>query len=165
MFPAPVITFIVTFILKSAFQWLMESSKNKAEIAKAKERRKGQENRHEVEDVEHVRSKIHKTMFSWTGTILAVSAFVFIIGIPKISPFIAQFQEPSVIILNGQEVLVKVHPTESTYVYTEERRGFIFQGRIEETDTISTTGITIMPFETHLISAIAACFFGWRRRN
>tara|TARA_Y100000593_G_scaffold77532_1_gene143580 strand:- start:15 stop:440 length:426 start_codon:yes stop_codon:yes gene_type:complete len=141
MFPPQVITFIVTFILRALVDKWMQAGEDRR-MEKAMDREWVEL---EVESQNNIRAQIPKLLFGWTTAILAIMAFSCIIGVRIVGPLFFD---------------VPVY-----FAFSETSPGFLFL--LEPTEKIQyleLPGITFLPSDSHLLSAIAGAFFGRIRR-
>ena len=141
MFPPQVITFIVTFVLRALIDKWMQAGEDRR-MERAMERDFAHM---EVEAQHSVRSQIPKLLFGWTTAVLAIMAFTCIIGVRIVGPLFFD---------------VPVY-----FAFTETSRGFLFLIEpVEHIKYLELPGITFLPSDSHLLSAIAGAFFGRVRR-
>ena len=141
MFPAEVITFIVTFVLRAIVDKWMQSGEDRR-MEKAMDR--------DWADLEtkiqtDVRAQIPKLLFGWTTSLLALLAFSCIIGVRIVGPLFFD---------------VPVY-----FAFPERSRGFLFiLEPAAKIQYLELPGITFLPSDSHILSAIAGAFFGRVRR-
>lgn len=141
MFPPQVITFIATFVLRALVdKWMQAGEDRRMERAMERDFAKM-----EVEAQHSVRSQIPKLLFGWTTALLAVMAFTCIIGVRIVGPLFFD---------------VPVY-----FAFSETSRGFLFfTDSVQRIQYLELPGITFLPSDSHLLSAIAGAFFGRVRR-
>ena len=141
MFPPQVITFIVTFVLRAIVdKWMQVGEDRRMERAMERDFA-----HMEVESQRCVRAQIPKLLFGWTTSLLAVMAFTCIIGVRIVGPLFFD---------------VPVY-----FAFTETSGGFWFLvDSVERIQYLELPGITFLPSDGHLLSAIAGAFFGKLRR-
>lgn len=141
MFPPEVITFIVTFVLRALIdKWMQAGEDRRMERAMDKDFAIM-----EAESQACVRAQIPKLLFGWTTALLAVMAFTCIIGVRIIGPLFFD---------------VPVY-----FAFSETSRGFLFFIEpVQRIQYLELPGITFLPSDSHLLSAIAGAFFGRVRR-
>lgn len=99
----------------------------------------------EAESQSCVRAQIPKLLFGWTTALLAVMAFTCIIGVRIVGPLFFD---------------VPVY-----FAFSETSRGFLFfLEPVQRIQYLELPGITFLPSDSHLLSAIAGAFFGRVRR-
>jgi hypothetical protein len=141
MFPPQVITFIITFVLRAVIDKWMQSGEDRR-MEKAMDRDMAEI---EANSQASVRGSISKMLFGWTTAILAIMAFTTIIGFRIIAPAFLD---------------VPVY-----FAYQENTTGFLFLLKSKEVmQFVELPGITFLPSDGHLLSAIAGAFFGRVRR-
>lgn len=141
MFPPQVITFIVTFVLRAVIDKWMQAGEDRR-MEKAMDRDMAEM---EANAQNNVRNNISKMLFGWTTAILAIVAFATIIGFRIIAPAFLD---------------VPVY-----FAYQESTSGFLFLLKAkEQMHFVELPGITFLPADGHLLSAIAGAFFGRVRR-
>ncbi len=141
MFPPQVITFIVTFVLRAIIDKWMQSGEDRR-MEKAMDRDWAELESH---NQNNVRAQIPKLLFGWTTAILALMAFTCIIGVRIVGPLFFD---------------VPVY-----FAFSETSRGFLFLLEpAERIQYLELPGITFLPSDSHLLSAIAGAFFGRVRR-
>lgn len=141
MFPPQVITFIVTFVLRAIIDKWMQAGEDRR-MEKAMDRDMAEL---EASAQNNVRNNISKMLFGWTTAILAIVSFTTIIGFRIIAPAFLD---------------VPVY-----YAYQESTSGFFFLLKSKEVmQFVELPGITFLPADGHLLSAIAGAFFGRVRR-
>jgi len=142
MFPPEVLTFIVTFVLRTVAEKWLSSGEEKAR-ARAMELQMIEQ---ELKAQNSIRAMIDKALFGWTMSILAFIAFGCIIGVRIVGPLFI----PDIPIF---------------YAYPEETSGFLFfTSGSEKVKFEQMQGITFLPSDSHILSAIAGCFFGRIRK-
>jgi hypothetical protein len=142
MFPPEVLTFIVTFVLRTVAEKWLSSGEEKAR-ARAMELKMIEQ---ELKAQNSIRAMIDKALFGWTMSILAFIAFGCIIGVRIVGPLFI----PDIPIF---------------YAYPEETSGFLFfTSGSEKVKFEQMQGITFLPSDSHILSAIAGCFFGRIRK-
>lgn len=142
MFPPEVLTFIVTFVLRTVAEKWLSSGEEKAR-ARAMELQMIEQ---ELKAQNSIRAMIDKALFGWTMSILAFIAFGCIIGVRIVGPLFI----PDIPIF---------------YAYPEETGGFLFfTSGSEKVKFEQMQGITFLPSDSHILSAIAGCFFGRIRK-
>jgi len=141
MFPPEVITFIVTFVLRAIVdKWMQAGEDRRMERAMDKDFAVM-----EAESQSCVRAQIPKLLFGWTAALLAVMAFTCIIGVRIVGPLFFD---------------VPVY-----FAFSETSRGFLFfLEPVQRIQYLELPGITFLPSDSHLLSAIAGAFFGRVRR-
>ena len=141
MFPPEVITFIVTFVLRAIVdKWMQAGEDRRMERAMDKDFAIM-----EAESQSCVRAQIPKLLFGWTTALLAVMAFTCIIGVRIVGPLFFD---------------VPVY-----FAFSETSRGFLFfLEPVQRIQYLELPGITFLPSDSHLLSAIAGAFFGRVRR-
>ena len=141
MFPPQVITFIVTFVLRAIIDKWMQAGEDRR-MEKAMDRDMAEL---EATAQASVRNSISKMLFGWTTAILAIVAFTTIIGFRIVAPAFLD---------------VPVY-----FAYQESTSGFFFLLKSKEVmQFVELPGITFLPADGHLLSAIAGAFFGRVRR-
>jgi hypothetical protein len=141
MFPAEVITFIVTFVLRALIDKWMQSGEDRR-MEKAMDRDMAEM---EANAQNNVRNNISKMLFGWTTAILAMIAFSTIIGFRIVAP---AFMDAPVY-----------------FAYQESTQGFLFLLKSRDVmQFVELPGITFLPSDSHMLSAIAGAFFGRVRR-
>jgi hypothetical protein len=141
MFPAEVITFIVTFVLRALIDKWMQSGEDRR-MEKAMDRDMAEM---EANAQNNVRNNISKMLFGWTTAILAIIAFGTIIGFRIVAP---AFMDTPVY-----------------FAYQESTQGFLFLLKSRDVmQVVELPGITFLPSDSHMLSAIAGAFFGRVRR-
>ena len=141
MFPPQVITFIITFVLRAIIdKWMQSGEDKRMERAMAFKMAEM-----EVNAQASVRNNISKMLFGWTTAILAIMAFASIIGFRIIAPAFLD---------------VPVY-----FAFQENTAGFFLLLKSREVmQFVELPGITFLPSDGHLLSAIAGAFFGRVRR-
>ena len=141
MFPAEVITFIVTFVLRAIVDKWMQSGEDRR-MEKAMDRDWADlESKNQTD----VRAQIPKLLFGGTTSLLALLAFSCIIGVRIVGPLFFD---------------VPVY-----FAFTEMSRGFLFiLEPAAKIQYLELPGITFLPSDSHILSAIAGAFFGRVRR-
>ena len=141
MFPPEVITFVVTFVLRAIIdKWMQAGEDRRMERAMDKDFAVM-----EAEAQSCVRAQIPKLLFGWTTALLAVMAFACIIGVRIVGPLFFD---------------VPVY-----FAFNETSRGFLFFIEpVQRIQYLELPGITFLPSDSHLLSAIAGAFFGRVRR-
>lgn len=141
MFPPEVITFIVTFVLRTlADKWMQAGEDRRMEKAMDKDMAEM-----EVQAQHSVRGHIPKMLFGLTTSLLAIIAFVCIIGVRIVAPLFFD---------------VPVY-----FAFNEQSAGFMFfVDSVSRVQYMELPGITFLPSDSHLISAIAGAFFGKVRK-
>jgi len=141
MFPPEVITFIVTFVLRTIAEKWMQSGEDRR-MEKAMDRDMAEM---EVQAQTDVRGKIPQMLFGWTSALLALLAFSCIIGVRIVGPLFFD---------------VPVY-----FAFTEKTQGFLFLiSSIDKMQYMELPGITFLPADGHILSAIAGAFFGKIRK-
>jgi hypothetical protein len=141
MFPPEIITFLITFVLRAVIDKWMQAGEDRR-MEKAMDRDMAQI---EANAQASVRSNISKMLFGWTTSILAIIAFGTIIGFRIIAP---AFMD------------VPVY-----FAFQEDTTGFLFLLKSREVmQFIELPGITFLPADSHMLSAIAGAFFGKVRK-
>jgi hypothetical protein len=141
MFPPEVITFSVTFILRTiADKWIQSGEDRRAEKAMDRDMLKL-----ELEAQHHIRGKMSDKIFSITASILAIIAFTCIIGLRIVGPMFTD--------------------TPVYFAFTETSGGFLWLlNPTTKVQYMELPGITFLPSDSHLIAAIAGAFFGKVRK-
>lgn len=141
MFPPEVITFIVTFVLRAIVDKWMQAGEDRR-MEKAMDKDFAQI---EASSQNSVRAQIPKLLFGWTTAVLALMAFTCIIAVRIVGPLFFD---------------VPVY-----FAFTEVSRGFLFLLEpASKIQYLELPGITFLPSDSHLLSAIAGAFFGRVRR-
>lgn len=136
MFPPEVITFVITFALRTvADKWMQSGEDRRAEKAMDREVLEL-----ELKAQNEVRDKIPSMIFGMTTAALAIIAFTCIIGVRIIAPIFID---------------VPVY-----FAFNEESASFFFRSPMTKVQYMELPGITFLPSDSHLISAIAGAFFG-----
>ena len=141
MFSGPIIIFFLSMALRMAGDIIMIRMRAK----ERKDEMKLEKMRMQDKAFEKVRARMPAGLFGMTTAILAMFAFICILGIPKIAPTIGYFMNIEIPIF---------------YAYAEEStRLFIFSG--PETQSFKAyPGIPIFPMDIELMAAISGAFFG-----
>jgi len=142
MFPPEVLTFVITFVLRTIAEKWVASGEEKA-------RQRAMELEHaemELKAQNSIRGMVDKALFGWTMSLLALIAFGCIIGVRIVAPLFF----PDIPIF---------------YAYPQESSGFLFfTSDVEKIRFEEMKGITFLPSDSHILSAIAGCFFGKVKR-
>jgi hypothetical protein len=141
MFPPEILTFIITFVLRAVIDKWMQAGEDRR-MEKAMDRDMAEM---EVNAQNNVRASIGKMLFGWTTAILAIISFGCIIGFRIIAPAFLD---------------VPVY-----FAFQQDTSGFLFLLKSREVmQFVELPGITFLPADSHMLSAIAGAFFGKVRR-
>jgi len=141
MFPPEILTFIITFVLRAVIdKWMQAGEDRRMEKAMDKDMAEM-----EVNAQNNVRASIGKMLFGWTTAILAIISFACIIGFRIVAPAFLD---------------VPVY-----FAFQQDTSGFLFLLKSREVmQFVELPGITFLPADSHMLSAIAGAFFGKVRR-
>jgi len=135
--PTEIITFVATMLIRA---WMQQKASEQEDRRAERAMEKG------VIEIEHkaqsqIRRIVAGAFFNWTFSIVAIFSIVVIVGVPLLAPIFA----PAVLV---------------NYLHIQEGGGFFIFSWSDKMRALSVSGISVMPFHTHLVSAIAGAVFG-----